>query len=68
MERGEKKFRIDPKRPCIVQGWWKGGWIDARYCKDEEAAKISLVRCIERHLAFSNMTQDERMKAILRIR
>jgi len=51
----------------VVQGFWKGKWIDARYCSNAEAANRSLIRCIERHLSFSEMTQEERMKAILRI-
>lgn len=62
----ESGYRICPERGSVVQKLHKGNWLDAYYCTNPEAAKVCLERCIKRAAEWALMTDDERMKAILR--
>lgn len=62
----EPRYRINPEKPKIVEGWHKDEWIDAYYCTSDESARKCLARCLERQIEWDAMTEEERMACFLR--
>jgi acyl-CoA reductase-like NAD-dependent aldehyde dehydrogenase len=58
--------RIVSEPSWRVQAMFKGEWITAAYCGSEASANRALAKMEQREEEWAKMTQEERMRSILR--
>lgn len=60
------EFRVISDPSWQVQRMHEGQWVTGYYSANQEAANRRLEKCVASYVAWSKMTEEERMQRILR--